>query len=168
MADRPGISYIRTLRGKTPVRTPPEEDVRIGGSRIAAGADADDVAIVASGVTVEEAVKAAEALKGDGIAARVIDAYSIKPLDAETVRVAARECGLVVTVEDHAPEGGLADAVLEALASTGERAPVVRLAVLELPGSGTPAELLQGAGIDAGSVANAARELVRAGPTMRA
>jgi transketolase len=167
MANRSGISYLRTLRGKTPVRTPPDEFVSIGGSRIAAGADADDVAIVASGVTVDEAVKATSALESDGIAARVIDAYSIKPLDGATVRSAARECGAVVTVEDHAPEGGLADAVLEALASTGEGAPVVRLAVRELPGSGTPTELLQGAGIDAGSIANAARELVRAGPTMR-
>ena len=72
-----------------------------------------------------------------------------------------------MTVEDHAPEGGLADAVLEALASTGDSVPAVRLAVRELPGSGTPAELLQGAGIDARSIANAARKLVRAGPTMR-
>jgi transketolase len=91
----------------------------------------------------------------------VIGTYSIKPLDAETVRAAARECGAVVTVEDHTPEGGLADAVLEALAGGRDLAPVVRLAVRELPGSGTPAELLRGAGIDAGSVANAARELVR-------
>jgi transketolase len=167
MADRVGISYIRTLRGKTPVRTSPDEDVRIGGSRIATGAAADDVAIVASGVTVDEAVKAAEALEAEGIAARVIDAYSIKPLDVETVRAAARECGAVVTVEDHAPEGGLADAVLDALAGTGGWGPVVRLAVRELPGSGTPAELLQGAGIDAGSIANSARELVRAGAAIR-
>jgi transketolase len=163
MADRHGISYIRTLRGKTPVRTPAEEDVPIGGSRIAAGAGADDVAIVACGVTVDEAVKAAEALQGDGIGARVIDAYSIKPLDAETVRAAARDCAAIVTVEDHALEGGLGDAVLEALAGSDDRPPVVRLAVRELPGSGTPAELLRGAGIDAESIAAAARELARAG-----
>jgi transketolase len=162
MADRAGISYIRTLRGKTPVRTPADEDIRIGGSRIAAGAHADDVAIVASGVTVDEAVKATEALADDGIAARVIDAYSIKPLDAETVQSAARECGAVITVEDHSPEGGLGDAVLEALAGSSDPRPGVMLAVRELPGSGTPAELLEGAGIDAGSIANAARELVRA------
>ncbi len=165
MADRPGISYIRTLRGKTPVRTPPEEDVHIGGSRVAAGADADDVAIVACGVTVDEAIKAAEALEGDGIGARVIDAYSVKPLDAETVRVAARDCEAVLTVEDHAPEGGLGDAVLEALAGNDGRPPVVKLAVRELPGSGTPTELLHGAGIDAGSIADAARELARARAT---
>jgi transketolase len=163
MVDRPGICYIRTLRGKTPVRTPAEEQVRIGGSRIAAGAGADDVAIVACGVTVDVAVKAAEALEGDGIGARVIDAYSVKPLDADTVRAAARECGAVVTVEDHAPEGGLGDAVLEALARSDDHPPVVRLAVRDLPGSGTPSELLSGAGIDAESIAAAARELARAG-----
>jgi transketolase len=164
MADRPGICYIRTLRGKTPIRTPADEDVRIGGSRIAAGADADDVAIVACGVTVDEAVKAAEALEGEGIAARVIDAYSIKPLDAETIRAAARECEAIVTVEDHAPEGGLGDAVLEALASSGDQPPaVVKLAVRDLPGSGTPAELVHGAGIAADSIITAARELARAG-----
>ena len=164
MAERPGVCYIRTLRGKTPVRTPADEDVRIGGSRIAAGADANDVAIVAAGVTVDEAVKAAEALAGDGIAARVIDAYSIKPLDADTIRAAASECGAIITVEDHAPEGGLGDAVLEALAGGDDQAPVVfRLAVRELPGSGTPAELLHGAGIDAAGITAAVRELARAG-----
>jgi transketolase len=164
MAERPGVCYIRTLRGKTPVRTPADEDVRIGGSRIAAGADANDVGIVAAGVTVDEAVKAAEALAGEGIAARVIDAYSIKPLDAERIRAAASECGAIVTVEDHAPEGGLGDAVLEALAGGDDQAPVVfRLAVRELPGSGTPAELLHGAGIDAAGITAAVRELARAG-----
>ena len=79
MADQPGISFIRTLRGKTQVRTPAGEDVRIGGSRIAH--DGDDVAIVACGITVDQAVAAAETLAGEGIAARVIDAYSIKPID---------------------------------------------------------------------------------------
>jgi transketolase len=162
MADRPGISFLRTLRGKTTVRTPAEEDVCIGGSRIVAGADAEDVAIVACGICVDAAVEAAEALEGDGIRARVIDAYSIKPLDAETVRTAARDCGAVVTVEDHAPEGGLGDAVLDALADADDRPRVVKLAVRELPGSGTPAELLHEAGIDADGIAAAAREVARA------
>src|SRR5215216_5642003 len=93
MADRDGISFIRTLRGKTAVRTPPGEDVRIGGSRVVH--DGDDVAIVACGVTVDQAAAAAEQLAGEGIAARVIDAYSIKPIDAETLRAAARECGAI-------------------------------------------------------------------------
>jgi transketolase len=161
MADQPGISFIRTLRGKTPVRTAPDEDVRIGGSRIAH--EGDDVAIIACGITLDEAVKAAEALEGEGIHARVLDAYSVKPIDAEAVRAAARDCGAVITVEDHAPEGGLGDAVLDALADADDRPKVVKLAVRELPGSGTPAELVHGAGIDAEAIAAAARALARAG-----
>jgi transketolase len=159
MADREGISFIRTLRGKTEVRTPPDEDVAIGGSRIAR--DGDDVAIVACGICVDQAVAAAEALAGDGVEARVIDAYSIKPIDAETLRAAARECGAIVTVEDHWPEGGLGDAVLEALAESDDRPPVRKLAVREMPTSGSPDELLHWAGIDADAIAGAARTLVR-------
>jgi transketolase len=155
MADRKGISFIRTLRGKTPVRTPADEEVTIGGSRIAH--EGDDVAIVACGITLDEAVRAAEALAGDGIAARVLDCYSIKPIDREAVRAAARDCAAIVTVEDHAPEGGLGDAVLDALADADERPPVIKLAVRELPGSGTPEELLHGAEIDAEAIAAAAR-----------
>ena len=160
LADRDGISFIRTLRGKTPVRTAPDEDVHVGGSRIAH--EGTDVAIIACGITVDEAVKAAERLASSGVQARVLDAYSIKPIDAEAVLSAARECGAIVTVEDHAPEGGLGDAVLDALAAGGERAHVVKLAVREIPGSGTPAELLHGAGIDADAIADAASKLVAA------
>jgi transketolase len=160
MADRPGISFLRTLRGKTPVRTPPDEVVQIGGSRVAV--EGDDVAIVACGITLDEAVKAAEKLADEGVHARVLDCYSIKPIDAEAVRAAARECGSLVTVEDHWPEGGLADAVLEVLADGDEHAKVVRLAVREMPGSGSPEELLHGAGIDAEAIASAARELAGA------
>jgi transketolase len=159
MADRDGISFIRTLRGKTEVRTPADEHVVIGGSRIVGSGD--DVAIVACGVTVGEAVEAAERLAGDGIDARVIDAYSIKPIDAETLRTAARECGALVTVEDHWPEGGLGDAVLEALAEADDRPPVHKLAVREMPTSGTPDELMHEAGIDADAIADAARALAR-------
>lgn len=158
LADQDGISFIRTLRGKTPVRTPADEDVRVGGSRIAH--EGDDVAIIATGITLDEAVKAAERLADGGVKARVLDAYSIKPIDAEAVRAAARECGAIVTVEDHAPEGGLGDAVLEALAAGDEQAHVVKLAVREIPGSGTPEELLHGAKIDADAIADAAQKLV--------
>jgi transketolase len=160
MADTDGISYIRTLRGKTPIRTAPDEDVRIGGSRIAH--EGDDVAIVACGITVDEAVRAAESLADDGIHARVLDCYSIKPIDAEAVRAAASDCGAVITVEDHRPEGGLGDAVLDALADADDRPPVRKLAVRELPGSGSPEELLHGAGIDADAIAAAARAIARA------
>jgi transketolase len=157
MADREGISFIRTLRGKTTVRTPASEDVRIGGSRIAH--EGDDLAIVACGITVDQAVEAAEALGSDGISARVIDCYSLKPIDAEALHAAARECGAILTVEDHWPEGGLGDAVLEALADAP--VPVRKLAVREMPGSATPDELLADAGIDAAGIVSAAKAVVR-------
>jgi transketolase len=162
MADTHGVSFMRTLRGKTPVRTPADEDVRIGGSRVAHAGD--DVAIVACGITVDEAVRAAEALEGEGIQARVLDCYSVKPIDVEAVRAAARDCGAVVTVEDHWPEGGLGDAVLEALADADEgwAGSYSKLAVREMPGSGTPDELLHQAGIDAEAIAAAARTTARA------
>jgi len=159
MADREGISFLRTLRGKTTVRTPAGEPVTIGGSRVLR--EGDDLAIVACGITVDQAVEAAEALAGDGIAARVIDAYSIKPIDADTIRSAARECPAIVTVEDHAPEGGLGDAVLDALAEADDRPPVHKLAVRAIPGSGTPDELMHEAGIDAEGIADAARTVAR-------
>ncbi|NYE74513.1 transketolase [Microlunatus parietis] len=157
LADRPGISFLRLLRGKTTVRTPADEKVIIGGSRTLR--DGDSVAIVACGITVDQAVAAAETLADEGIDARVIDAYSIKPIDAETIRAAARDCGAVITVEDHWPEGGLGEAVLEALAETGDRPPVHKLAVRQMPGSGKPEELLRQAGIDAEGIAAAARNL---------
>jgi transketolase len=160
MADRKGIQFIRTLRGKTPVRTGPHEAVHIGGSRIAH--EGEDVAIIACGITLDEAVKAAEQLAEQGVHARVLDAYSIKPIDAEAVQAAARECGAIVTVEDHWAEGGLGDAVLEALAAGDDHAHVVKLAVREMPTSGTPEELLHEAQIDAAAIADAAQKLVGA------
>jgi transketolase len=160
VADYDGISFLRTLRAKTPVRTAPDEAVTIGGSRIAH--EGDDVAIIATGITVDEAVKAAERLASGGVNARVVDAYSIKPIDAAAIQAAARDCGGIVTVEDHAPEGGLGDAVLDALAAGDERAHIVKLAVREIPGSGTPEQLLHGAKIDADAIADAASKLVAA------
>ncbi len=160
MAERPGISYLRTLRGKTVVRTGPDEDVRIGGSRTVRSSDDDQVTLVACGVTVDEAERAADALAADGVRARVIDCYSVKPIDAAALRVAASRTGALVTVEDHWPEGGLGDAVLEALAEVAEPVVVRKLAVREMPTSGTPDELLHAAGIDAASIADSAREIV--------
>jgi transketolase len=160
MADREGIQFLRTLRGKTPVRTPGDEPVAIGGSRIAH--EGDDVAIIACGITLDEAVKAATLLLEHGVHARVLDAYSIKPIDAEAVQAAARDCGVIVTVEDHWAEGGLGDAVLDALAEGDDHAKVVKLAVREMPTSGTPEELLREARIDAAAIVDAARSLVGA------
>jgi transketolase len=155
MADLDGIVYMRTLRPNTPVIYDADEDFDIGGSRTLR--DGDDVALIGAGVTVPEAVKAADALAQDGINARVIDLYSIKPIDAKTLRALTMP---IVTVEDHFPEGGLGEAVLSALAESEEHPRVVMLAVREMPHSGKPAELLSAAGIDAEHIADAARQLV--------
>jgi transketolase len=161
MADWDGIAYIRTLRPGTEVIYGPDEEFEIGGSRVLRSSDDDDVAIVAAGITVPEALAAADSLADDGISARVIDLYSLKPVDADTLAAAAEATGgRIVTVEDHWPEGGLGDAVLAALADSDEPSRVVKLAVREMPSSGKPEELLAAAGIDAQHVAAAARRLV--------
>jgi transketolase len=162
MAELEGIRYLRTTRAATPVLYDSDEEFPVGGSKVLRSSDADDVTIVGAGITVHEALAAAETLAGDGIAARVIDCYSVKPIDAATLRAAADATGCILTVEDHWPEGGLGEAVLAALADADERPPVTVLAVDGMPGSGTPAELLAAAGIDADAIAAAARRLVRA------
>jgi transketolase len=161
MAGRDGIVYLRTLRPATPVLYGPDEEFPIGGSRVVRSSDEDDVAIVGAGITVHEALKAADALEEEGIRARVIDLYSIKPVDAETLHAAAEATrGRIVTAEDHWPEGGLGEAVLSAFAENDERPRVVKLAVRGMPRSGKPAELMNAAGIDAEHIADAARRLV--------
>src|SRR2546423_2059997 len=165
MADTEGIVFLRTLRPNTPVIYDADEEFSVGGSRVIRSSDDDDVTIVGAGVTVHEALKAADALEDDGITVRVIDAYSIKPIDAETLQAAAEATGRIVTVEDHFPEGGLGDAVLAALAENGEHARVVKLAVSEMPHSGKPEELLSAYGIDAEHIAAAVRQLVQAAVT---
>ena len=162
MADQAGISYIRTLRGATPVIYPPGTPMPIGGSQVLRSSDDDQVTIVGVGVTVHEALKAADHLAERGVRARVIDCYSVKPIDRATLRSAAEATSGIVTVEDHWPEGGLGDAVLDAFAD-GQPAPrVVKLAVSGMPGSGKPDELLREAGIDAEAIADAALALVEA------
>jgi transketolase len=161
MADTPGVSYMRTCRGDTPVIYEPGEHFDVGGSRVLRSAPDDEVTLVAAGITVHEALAAADLLAEDGISAQVVDAYSVKPVDAVTLRTAARQTGRIVTVEDHWPEGGLGDAVLSALAAGGRPLPAVRkLAVRSMPGSAAPEEQLQLAGIDVAAIASAAAELV--------
>jgi transketolase len=138
----------------------PDEEFEVGGSRVIRSSDGDDVTIVGTGITVHEALKAADALEEDGISARVIDAYSLKPIDAATLQAAAEATGKIVTVEDHFPEGGLGDAVLSALAEKDEHARVLKLAVREMPRSGKPEELMNAYGIDAEHIEAAARQLV--------
>jgi transketolase len=118
------------------------------------------VTLVGAGITLHESLAAAALLAADGIAARVIDCYSVKPIDVAALRKAASETRAIITVEDHWPEGGLGDAVLEALAADPTRPPIVKLAVRHLPGSATPAEQMAMAGIDAAHIAAAARDLV--------
>jgi transketolase len=128
MADRPGIRYLRTLRPSTPVIYGPDEHFEIGGSRVVRQSDGDQVALIAAGITVHEALEAAEALEAEGVRARVIDCYSIKPIDAETLREAARATGgRILTVEDHWPEGGLGDAVLEVFAEAEDCPRIVKV-----------------------------------------
>jgi transketolase len=162
MADTDGIVFLRTLRPNTPVIYDADEEFPIGGSYVVRSSDDDDVTVVGAGITVHEALKAAETLADEGINLRVIDAYSIKPIDVDALQTAAEATGRIVTVEDHWPEGGLGDAVLAALAETDERPRVVKLAVAEMPRSGKPAELMAAYGIDADGIARAARELVGA------
>ena len=161
MADREGIVYMRTTREATPVIYEPSEDFAIGGSRVVRSSADDDVTIVGAGITLHEALKAADALAADGVNARVIDLYSVKPIDAETLVAAAEATGRVLTVEDHWPEGGLGEAVLDAFAANNAHPRVVKLAVRDMPGSGTPAELTAAAGIDADHIAEAARALAK-------
>jgi transketolase len=161
MADLPGISYIRTTREKTPALYDDHEDFPIGGSKTLRSSDADRVTLVGAGITLHEALEAARSLEAEGISVRVVDCYSIKPIDAETLRDAVSQTGLLVTVEDHWSEGGLGDAVLAALAVGGDLSGrVVKVAVTQMPGSGTPEELRDWAGISASAIADRVRSLL--------
>jgi transketolase len=160
MADRAGVVYMRTTRGATPVIYEPDDSFPIGGSRVLRSTGADDVTLIGAGVTLHEALKAADLLTVDGIAARVIDLYSIKPIDSATLAAAARDTGRIVTAEDHRPQGGLGESVLTALAGEGATARVLQLGVTGMPGSATPEEQLADAGIDARAIAAAARRLM--------
>ena len=164
MSDLTGVSYMRTCRDDLPVIYQPGQRFEVGGSRVLRSSPDDQVTLVAAGMAVHEALAAADLLADDGIAARVIDAYSVKPIDAVTLRAAARDTGRIVTVEDHWPEGGLGDAVLSALAAGDEPLPAVRkLAVRVMPFSATPALQVQLSGIDMATIATAAAEMVGAG-----
>ncbi len=161
MADQDGISYMRTTRGAYPVLYDSGEQFPVGGAKVLRSTDHDQVTLVGAGVTLHECLTAADQLHGDGIAARVIDLYSVKPIDADTlIAAAAATGGRVVISEDHHPEGGLGSAVLDALTSAGRAELSVRhLAVRNMPGSGTGEELMDAAGISAAHIVAAAREL---------
>ncbi|MDL5204722.1 transketolase [Streptomyces sp. ALI-76-A] len=160
MAGLEGVRYLRTSRGESPVIYGPDEEFPIGGSKVLRSSGQDRMTIVAAGVTVPEALAAADALEGEGISVRVIDLYSVKPVDRPTLRRAAEETGCLLTVEDHHEEGGLGDAVLDAFLDGRPVPRLVRLAVRSMPGSGSPDEQLHAAGIDAESIAAAGKLLV--------
>jgi transketolase len=160
MVDRPGIVFLRTTREKTQVIYPPGEAFPIGGARVVRSSPDDQVTLIGAGITLHEALAAADELARQDIPARVIDLYSVKPLDVEVLREAAAATGRLVTVEDHWPEGGLGDAVLEVFANAEERPRILKLAVRSMPGSATPTEQLAAAGIDAAAIAEAARSLI--------
>ena len=168
MAHQAGISYLRTTREKTPILYKEGlDEIRIGGSRVLRGGGKDDaVAVIAAGITVHAALQAADQLAGR-VAVRVLDAYSVKPIDGAALVDAVRATGgRLCVVEDHWPEGGLGEAVLASLAaagSAGELASFRHLAVREMPGSGKPAELLNAAGISARHIADAVQELAGLG-----
>jgi transketolase len=164
MAERDGISYLRLTREKTPVLYGPGERFPIGGSKVLRRSTADAAAILAAGITLHEALRAHDLLAADDVHVRVVDLYSVKPIDAATVEACARECGgRLIVAEDHFPEGGLADAVSEVFAD--RPAPLItRLAVRALPGSGRPQELLDGAGIGADAIVAAVRRAVGLSP----
>jgi transketolase len=157
MAETPGISYLRTTRESTPIVYSPGERFEVGGSKTVR--DGSDVTLIGAGVTLHGSIRAAELLAEDGISARVLDCFSVKPIDVEAIRRAMDDTGLVVVVEDHRVEGGLGDAVLDALASAGPLdGTVVKLGVSAMPGSGTPEELRAWAGIDADSIVRAVED----------
>jgi transketolase len=161
MAETPGISYMRTTRGAYPGLYADGEAFPVGGSKMLRSGPGDQVTLIGAGVTLHECLRAADLLVADGIAARVIDCYSVKPIDIGALTAAAEATGgRFVVAEDHHPEGGLGSAVADALLAAGQRDfRLTRLAVSEMPGSGTGAELLAWAGIDAEHIADAARAL---------
>jgi transketolase len=161
MADRAGVSYVRTTRGAYPVLYDSGETFPIGGSKVLRSSPDDRVTLIGAGVTLHACLAAADELAAEGISARVIDTYSVKPIDTATLAAAAAATGgRLVIAEDHHPEGGLGAAVLDALTSTGRvELTIAHLAVREMPGSGTSAELLDAAGLSAGHIASAARTL---------
>ena len=161
MADQLGIVYLRTTRGAYPVLYDNDESFVVGGSKIVRESPEDQVTIVAAGVTVHNALAAADQLAVDGVNVRIIDAYSVKPIDHDSIAAAVEAtAGRLVVVEDHYPEGGLAAAVLGALVPDGRPLRLAHCAVRGLPGSGKPEELMDAAGISARHIVEAAKSLL--------
>lgn len=154
-----GIFYIRTTRPKTAVIYANEEEFAVGRAKVVKHSNEDKITIVAAGVTLAESLAAYDQLKSEGIAVRVIDLFSIKPVDAETLIAAGQETGnLILTVEDHSIDAGLGDAVASAVSASGIK--VHKLGISEMPRSGKPEELLAAYGIDRNAIAEKVRLLI--------
>ncbi len=161
MVERHGISYLRTTRGSTPVLYAPDEVFPVGGSKTLLSGDHDRATMIGAGITVHSALAAAEELSADGIPVRVIDCYSIKPIDSVTLRKAAAETGWLIVVEDHRPEGGLGEAVLAAVAGDSHFQAFTHLAVHSMPVSGAPDIQLKRHGLDAAHLVSVIRDGLR-------
>jgi transketolase len=171
MADQEGISYMRTTREKTPILYKTDDTFEIGGSKVLKHSKDDKATVIACGITLHEGLKAYDLLQKEGINVRVIDLYSVKPIDEKTILTAAKETGALIVVEDHWSEGGIGDAVLGVFASQGKYKSatsnnggtsypkIVKLAVTAMPGSGTPEELLDAAGISAKHIVEAVKSV---------
>lgn len=167
-----GVSYMRTTREKTRVIYKEDDTFEIGGSKVLRSSGEDAVTLIGAGITLHECLKAYDELKTQGVTVRVIDLYSIKPIDTKTLNTAARETGTLIVVEDHWPEGGIGDAVLDAFAIKGPAArggklaasdklpKVIKIAVRDMPGSGNPDELMDAAGITAKHIVATVKSVV--------
>jgi transketolase len=158
MREHRGISYMRTTREATPVLYEAGESFEIGGSRTLRSGAEDRVTLIGAGITLRECLTAAGELAGKGIEARVIDLYSVKPVDADAILAAASDTDAILTVEDHWIEGGIGETVAAVLAEAASATPLARLAVTTRPTSGPPAALLAAAGIDAPSIVAAVEQ----------
>jgi transketolase len=159
-ADHHGIVYIRTSRPKTPVLYTDQEHFQIGGSKTVCSGAVDRLTIVAAGITVMEAQKAAEELAKEGISVRIMDCYSVKPIDSKGLLEAASKSNrTLLVVEDHYYDGGLGDAVLNAVVNQDVK--VYKMAIQEIPRSGKPEELLERYGISAACIVKKVKELVK-------
>lgn len=158
-ADVKGLVYLRLTRSPTPVIYQNHEEFPIGGSKVLRQSTKDSIAVVAAGITLHEALAAYEALKQEGIYIRVIDLYSLKPIDETTLKKAALQTRQIITVEDHFPAGGLGEAVMNVLAGTCK--PIYMLAVGETPKSGKPEQLLDYEGISRTAIIKKVKEVLQ-------
>jgi transketolase len=158
MREHRGISYMRTTREATPILYQPDDHFAIGGSRTVRSTEADEITLIGAGITLHECVAAAGRLGGKGVGIRLIDLYSVKPVDAEAILKAAEETRALITVEDHWAEGGIGETVAGVLAEAASATPLTRLAVTTRPTSGPSEALLAAAGIDADHIVAAAEK----------